>query len=189
MRKTVYSFLFLISALSIAAGVRAQSQGAYIGVGAGSSNASFNSNDFSLGIPQVSESADKTSTGIKAFAGFRFNKYFGAEVGYVDLGKFKYNYNGGAAGSAGIDYKVSGFTVSGIGALPVSEDFSLFGRVGAFGSTAKFSLASATGNVATALANAGFGVGSGDSANKTTLYYGVGAQYDFAGKFGARVEY
>ena len=189
MRRTIHLLAFLIAA-SLATGVaRAQSQRGYVGVGVGSSNASFNSSDFSLGLPQVSESADKTSTGMKAFVGFRFNRNFAAELGYVDLGKFKYNYNGGGAGSAELDYKVSGFTVSGIAAWPVTEDFSLFGRLGAFGSTAKISLASATGNVATSLANVGITVGSGASANKTNLYYGAGAQYDFTRHIAARVEY
>ena len=184
MRKTISSFLLLISALSIATGVRAQSKGAYLGVGAGSSNASFNSNDFSLGLPGVAESADKTSTGGKAFAGLRFNRNLEAEVSYVNLGKFKYSYSGApATGSAVIDYKVSGFAVSVVPMLPVSEEFSLFGRVGGFGSTAKASVSSATGPAFAGLA------GFSDSANKTTFYFGAGAQYDSFRRIGVRVEY
>src|SRR5882672_9133737 len=111
MRKPIWLLLLVVPALLDAGGARAQSQGAYIGVGAGASNASFNSSDFSLGIPGVAESADKTSTGGKVFAGFRFNRNVGAEVSYVDLGKFKYSYMGApATGTAVVDYKVSGFT-------------------------------------------------------------------------------
>lgn len=189
MRKSICLLLLVVPGLLSAAGARAQSQGAYLGLGAGSSSAKFNSDDFSLGLPQVAESADTKSTGWKVFAGFRFNEYVAAEVGYVDLGKFKYNYNGGGAGMAGLDYTVSGFTLSGIGAFPVSEDFSLFGRVGVFGSSTKLTLGSASGLVGTNLANAGITVGSSDTADKTTLYFGVGAQYDFTRHLAARVEY
>jgi opacity protein-like surface antigen len=179
----------LIAASLATALARAQSQVGYVGVGAGSSNASFNSSDFSLGLPQVTESKTDTSTGWKVFAGIRFNETFGAEVGYADLGKFTYKYNGGGAGSAALDYKVSGFSVSGVAIFPMFAELSLFGRVGAFGSTAKISLASATGNIATSLANAGITAGSGASASKTTLYFGGGAQIDFARQFSARFEY
>ena len=189
MRKAIRLLAFLIAASLAAAAARAQSEKGYVGVGAGSSSASFNSSDFSVGLPQVSESKADTSTGWKAFAGMRFNENFGAELGYADLGKFTYKYNGGGAGSAALDYKVSGFTVSGVAIFPMFAELSLFGRLGAFGSTAKLSLASATGNVATALANAGITPGSSASASKTTLYFGGGAQIDFARQFSARFEY
>jgi OmpA-OmpF porin, OOP family len=184
MRKTICLLLVLSPALLPAAGARAQSQGPYFGAGVGSSNATFNSSDFSLGLPQVSESQTKTSTGAKVFAGFRFNRYVGAEVAYVDLGTFKYHYDGGAAGSADLDYKVSGFTLSGLVILPMSGEFFFFGRLGAFGSTAKTSFPSASGNVGASFANAG-----SDSSGKTNLYFGIGAQYDFTRPFAARVEY
>jgi len=153
-------------------------------VGAGASNASFNSSGFQLGNPGVAESADKTSTGGKVFAGFRFNRNVGAEVSYVDLGKFKYSYMGApATGTAVVDYKVSGFTVSGVALLPVSEEFSLFGRLGAFVSTTTATVSNATGPV--------FGSfdGSSDTAHKTTVYFGAGAQYDFLQRLAVRVEY
>jgi len=189
MHKTIHLLLFLIPASLIAVDVRAQSQGGYVGGGLGGSDASFNSSDFSLGLPQVAESQTKTDTGMKLFAGIRFDRNWAAEVGYTNLGKFKYNYNGAGAGTAGFDYKVSGFTLSGVGTLPLSNDLSLFGRVGLFGSTAKISLATATGAVGTALADAGFTVGSGASTSKTNLYFGIGGQYDFTRSIAARVEY
>jgi OmpA-OmpF porin, OOP family len=189
MRKTIFSFVWVISALSIATGARAESQAVYVGLGAGISNASFNSADFNLGLPQVAESADTKSTGLKIFGGVRLNKNVSLELGYVDLGKFNYNYDGGGAGSVRIDYQVSGLSFSAIGSLPLSEDFSLFGRLGLFASTAKFTVASASGSVGATLAANGVGVGTSDTATATSLYFGAGAQYDFTQRISARVEY
>ena len=189
MRKGTCLLLSFVLVLLAAASARAQSPGAYIGAGGGSSMASFNSSDFSLGLPQVAESADKTSMGWKIFAGYRFNRNFAAELGYAGLGTFKYKYNGGAAGTAEFDYEVSGITLSGIAALPLSDEFSLFLRAGAFGSKAKNTLSNATGNVGTSLANAGFTPGSSASVNETTLSLGAGAEYEFQRQFAVRFEY
>jgi OmpA-OmpF porin, OOP family len=186
MRKAICLLLFVVPGLLSAAGARAQQPKPYIGAGGGSSSVSFNSSDFNLGVPQTT---DKGSTGFKVIGGVRINEYFALEAGYVDLGKFKTKYNGGAAGTAELDYKVSGIALSGIGSLPLTQDFSLLGRLGMFASTAKLSLASASGPIATNLAAAGITVGSSDSASATTLIYGAGVQYDFTKNISARIEY
>jgi OOP family OmpA-OmpF porin len=186
MRKTVCFLAFFVPVLLTPPSASAQQPKVYLGAGGGSSSVSFNSSDFDLGIPQTTE---KSSTAFKVFGGVRFNDYFALELGYVDLGKFKVKYNGGGAGTAELDYQVSGIAVSGIGSLPVTQDFSLFGRVGAFASTAKLSLANASGALAANLAAAGITAGSSDTANATTLLYGAGVQYDFTKNVSARVEY
>jgi len=175
MRRAIGRSVFFISILFVASAASAQANGGY--VGAGGSKASFNSADFGLGLPQVAESADRTSVGGKVFAGYRFKNLSG-EIAYVDLGTFSYNYNGGASGSAAVDYKVSGFAASAIVACPVAIDFTVFGRIGAFASTAKATLS-----------GAGIAAGLSGTARKTTLYYGAGIQYDFSGGISGRLEY
>jgi OOP family OmpA-OmpF porin len=186
MRKAAYLFVFLVPFALATASARAQQSKVYLGAGGGSSSISLNSSDFNLGIPQET---DKASTGFKVFAGIRFNQYLAGEIGYVDLGKFKIKYNGGGAGTAELDYQVSGFAVSGLGTLPLTQDFSLFGRVGLFASTAKLTLANATGALAANLAAAGITAGSSDTADATTLLYGAGVQYDFTKNLSGRIEY
>lgn len=175
MRKAIRLFGFFL--LLFVAPARAQSNGGYLGLAAGGSYGNFNSADFSLGLPQVAESADKRSIGGKAFTGYRYKNLSG-EIAWVDLGKFAYNYDGGASGSAAIAYKASGFAASGIAAFPVAIDFYLFGRIGAFASTAKASVS-----------GAGISAGPSGTAKKTTLYYGAGVQYDFSGGISWRLEY
>jgi len=189
MRKAICLSVFSISVSLGTASAHAQSR-AYLGLGAGVSNGKFKTGDFSLGLPQVAESADQTSLGWKALTGFRFHEHFAAEVSYADLGKFKYNYSdAGATGAARIDYRVSGFTVSGSAIWPLANGYSLFAKAGAFRSAAKASLASASGNLATVFASAGIAPGSSSTVNRTTLLYGVGAQYDSPHQVGVRLEY
>ena len=145
MRKSVCLLVFLVPFTLATESASAQQPKVYLGAGGGSSSISFNSSDFDLGIPQT---ADKSSTGFKAFVGVNFNEYIALEIGYVDLGKFKISYNGGIAGTAAFDYKVSGFAVSGVVSIPVAHELSLLARVGAFSSTAKNSLSSASGAIA-----------------------------------------
>src|SRR5215471_8201776 len=189
MRNTIRLAAFFISVLFFTAIARAQSQGAYLGAGIGSSHASFNPGDFSLELPQVAESADRASVAGKVFAGYRFGRNFSAEVGYFNLGKFAYDYDGGASGAAAIDYKVTGIAASGLATFPAAVDFYLLGRIGAFGSTTKASLASTSGSIGNTLAGAGITAGSGASVHKTTLYFGLGAQYDYSGGVCGRFEY
>jgi opacity protein-like surface antigen len=177
MRRAIRRSVFFVSILLFASAARAQSNGGYLGLGVGSSYATFNSADFSLGLPQVVESADRTSVGGKAFAGYRFKNLSG-EIAYIDLGKFTYAYDGGASGSAAIDYKVTGFAASAIVACPLAMDFYVFGRLGAFASTAK-----------TSLGGSGLAAGSSGTASRTALYYGIGIHYDFAGGISGRLEY
>jgi len=186
MRKVVCLLAFFVPALLLASSVRAQQPKVYIGAGAGSSNASFNSSDFNFGAPLTE---DKSSMGFKGFAGIRFNDYISAEIGYVDLGKFSVKINGGGIGAAQLDYKVSGVALSGIGSFPVGQDFSLFARVGAFASSTKLTLANASGIIGANLAAAGITPGSHDTADTTTLLYGAGAQYNFTDHLSARLEY
>jgi len=187
MRKVV--LLLLLGATTCLFMVNARAQGFYIGAGVGTANASFNSSDFSAGSPSILETQDKGSMGTKLFAGYQFTRHWGAELGYVDLGKFKYNYDAGAAGTAERDYKVTGYTLSGTGTLSITETLFVFGRVGLFQSTAKASLTNATGTLGAALASAGLTPGSSASASKSNLYFGVGGEWDFLRNLGARLEY
>ena len=72
---------------------------------------------------------DTDSTTWRIFGGYGFSDYFAVEVGYWDLGKFDETVNVG-----GVDVPVSaeadGYTLAGVGTLPLSERFSLKGRLG-----------------------------------------------------------
>ncbi len=64
---------------------------------------------------------DKNGDSAKLYAGGRFNDWLGLEVGYVDLGK---------ADFAGGKIQARGLNLSLVGAIPVGQNSSVFGKVG-----------------------------------------------------------
>lgn len=93
----------------------AQAGPAYIGAGIGQSHAeisslgSFSENDF----------------GYKIYGGYRFQKYFAAELFYLDLTEI-----GSAEKPGGTSVEASGFGVGVLGAYPLTETFEVFGKLG-----------------------------------------------------------
>jgi OOP family OmpA-OmpF porin len=173
----------------------AQSEGWYIGVGAGQSKARDAASCSDLeGIfqPGFSCTSNDTSTGWKLFAGYQFNQYFAAEAGYVDLGTFKISGNGNFAGpplppgpgtATGSD-KASGFNLDAVGTLPISQEFGLLGRVGIFAWKLNATTDASQTNAIPTLS-----VSSSDKPSGTGLDFGVGAKYDFNSVAGLRAEW
>ena len=85
-------------------------------------------------------------TGFKVVGGYQFNDYFAIEGGYFDLGRFGYNAITVPAGTVNGDISLRGINLDVLGFLPITENLSIFGRVGANYSEAKDSF-SATGPI------------------------------------------
>lgn len=174
----------LASSLTLIAGA-ACAEGWYGGASLGQSKNRFSSSDFSLsGMPiTAAESKDQTDTGYKLTLGYQFNPNLAVEGSFADLGKFHYSYTG-TGGWAGLDgewdYKVQAWTLAAVGSLPLSEQFSVFGKIGATVAKAKSSL---DHNIPALPPTVG------DSTSRTNLLWGVGARYDFTETFGIRAEY
>ncbi len=150
----------------------------YAGAGVGQSRLDSDTINF----PGSTQSHDDRDTGWKVFAGYQWNPNFAIEGGWVDLGKFNTAVSR-AGGTASVDYKLQGFFLDAVGVIPVSEQFSLFGKVGTIYSDASTDVA---GTLAPALSAAGF---RSDSKNDFNLTAGLGAQYDFTRTFGLRAEW
>ena len=102
-------------------------------------------------------------------AGLEFDRNFGAEIGYRDLGKVtEQNDNAGMVASV----KTKLVEAVGIAALPI-ERVSLYGKGGVYGARSVL-----TSNFLTS--------GSGKNTNWT---YGVGVRYDVLRHFGVRLEW
>ena len=74
------------------------------------------------GLDNSAKDGTEDAFATNAFAGYNFNEYFGTELGY--------NYNGRGS-TDGTPYQSQGATLSAIGRLPLDNNFSLFGEVGA----------------------------------------------------------
>ncbi|MDH5619528.1 MAG: porin family protein [Gammaproteobacteria bacterium] len=90
----------------------------------------------SVGSAELSEDfdgfdVDVDSTAYRITAGWRFSDYLAVEGGYHNFGDFEQPFN--IAGTpTDVSLKADGFTIGGIGSLPLGDRFALFARAGAF---------------------------------------------------------
>lgn len=126
-------------------------------------------------------SSDDNDTGYKLQAGYRFNRYFALEGGYVDLGKYNYKAVSSApiAASRNVEVKADAWTLGAVGSLPVTDSLAIIGKVGLADYKMKYQCN-------------GTGVPCSNpdrSKSDTSLYYGIGADWNFTGNWFARAEY
>jgi OOP family OmpA-OmpF porin len=144
----------------------------YIGGAVGASR-------FKHACEDVPVSCDRTDTAWKAFVGYQFTPNIGIEGGYVDMGKATAN---GFVGGAFVDAnaKVRGVELVAVGTYPITNQFAVYGKLGAIRSRVSVS--------ATAVVP-GFAATVSDSSRSTDLTFGLGARYFFTPNFGGRAEW
>ena len=123
-----------------------------------------------------SGSVDGKDSGFKIFGGYMFNRHFGVEAAYVDLGEVSYSGTFGGAPVTGGTVEVSGFNISALGSFPVTEQFSVFGKIGLF-------LWDAEANDTTG------GLPFSASEDGTDVSFGVGVGWQFTRNLGLRAEW
>lgn len=146
--------------------------GFYVGGSLGSTRANFNNDAINSqyagsGFTVNSSTVDNTSNGGKLFGGYQLNPNFAIEGGLFDLGKF--NYSGTtSAGTYSGRSRVHGLNLDLVGTLPLSDRFSVLGRVGAAYSRTGDDI-TGTGIVVP--------INNNRKSNSTNVKYGVGLQY------------
>ena len=115
------------------------------------------------------------------FGGYQFNRYLGIEAGYVDLGKYSIRADVVPAGTFERQINTTGFDVSVVGTLPLTNKLALFARVGAFASerTTRFK---ASGNV-----DLLSGV-QASTARQTKAVFAAGVTVDITNRIALRAE-
>jgi OmpA-OmpF porin, OOP family len=160
MRKLTLAALVLVFTGTMAAPARAdEKHGLYIGAGAG-----YGTQQFDI---STEEFKDNTTTW-KAFVGYRFMRFIGAEAAYVDFGKASDTLNGGNT----VDAKTHGETLEVTGTLPLGDFFEIYGKAGYLWWNTDLS-----------------GQSQSDSSSGNDPVYGAGARVIIAKKFGIRLEY
>ncbi|HSA70435.1 MAG TPA: outer membrane beta-barrel protein [Burkholderiales bacterium] len=124
----------------------------------------------------TSGTVDGKDTAWKILGGYMFNRHFGVEAAYVNLGEVSYSGAFGLLPVTGGKVELTAFNVSALGALPINEQFSLFGKIGFFGWEAEAS--DTTGGVPFSAEDDG-----------TDISFGVGVMFNFTPSFGVRAEY
>ena len=147
--------------------------GWYIGGNVGRSRTDFDNANISNTLAGQGFRANSTSdsnhdTGYKIFGGYQINRNFAVEGGYFDLGRFNYGFTTVPSGGFNGDTRVRGLNLDLVGMLPLSDRFSVFGRVGANYAQSR-STFSSTGNI---------GLGNFNSRNNNTnAKVGLGLEY------------
>ena len=150
--KAVLAIAGFSAALAFAGTAAAQSESSfYIGGTVGQSTLKGSC----LGV----DGCDNTDTAWRILGGYQFNRYFAVELGYHDFGK--------ASGSLG-DTKAKAWEVVGLASYPLTNEFSIYGKLGGY--------------------NGKLEAPNGDeTTNQVT--YGAGARYDFTKNVGVRGEW
>jgi len=150
----------------------------YVGVNIGQSKTKSNDAAIDLnsglaanGFTVTSNTTKDTDTAYRLFVGYQVSDYFALEAGYVNFGKFNLSANTLPAGSAGADIKASGWTFDALGILPVGNNFSLLGQLGATRSEVRENISSSGAVVFIP------GTALNLTATKTSYDFGFGVEY------------
>jgi OmpA-OmpF porin, OOP family len=153
----------------------------YAGVGVGSAKTSMGTNSFGVGATNFSfTQRDSRDTSWKLYGGYQFTANWGAELQYVDLGRYGYRLTSGANESTS-GGKADSWGLAGTGTLPLGSGFSLMGKLG----IARNSLSVGS----TSVTNTGVTGTVSGSSTSTALLAGVGLGYNFNRNVGIRAEY
>lgn len=165
-----------IALCCVAGSAAAADQGWYLGGALGQATSHYDGGDaaklgYNSGAP-----IDNDDLGAKVYGGYQLNAHWALEAAYVNLGRAKFS---GIAGSAEAKDKIGaeGVSLSLLGKMPLTQDFSLFGKVGAFAANTKYECVQNCS-----------GIQNNDKDGVYTTF-GVGAQYDVSPRLALRAEY
>jgi OOP family OmpA-OmpF porin len=167
--------LGLISAVAFAVPAAAQDRpGFYAGGSLGQSDID---EEITTGlIDPGSGPVDGKDTAFKVFGGYMFNRHFGVEGAYVNLGEVSYSGDFFGLPVTGGKVEVSGFNAAALGSYPITEQFSVFGKIGLLIWEAEAS--DITG-----------GVPFSAKEDGSDIFFGVGVGYNFTPNLGVRIEW
>lgn len=153
----------------------------YVGVGVLEGFADIPSFSGAIGADQISLSGDKkTDTGYTVYAGYNVSRYWGAEVGYNDLGSqysIKGLFNGTPFKSDGI--KAYNYYAALTGTLPLYHHFALHGKLGWVSNHVKVPDVCMSGGC----------LSVSNSTNHNDVIYGVGVSYAVTSQWAAQLDY
>lgn len=132
------------------------------------------------GATAFTSSMDDTATAWKIQAGYRFNKNLAVEGGYAKLGELAYRaaITAPVVETGVVSLDIDGWNLDVVGRLPFNDSLTGFAKVGAFVYNLDYQC---IGTVYCGTASR--------SASGTSLHYGLGVDYAFAGNWFARAEY
>jgi hypothetical protein len=139
-------------------------------------------------IQNLSSSTKDSSIGYQATFGYRFTRYFAAELGLAQYGSLTstaradMDFGGGfVPASVSLKFSAGGPVFSAVGILPLGEKFELYGRLGYLFTSSERELTSRVDGQ-----NGSFGSAKGDSQDPV---YGVGFAWHINQVYSIRAEF
>ncbi len=173
-----------LSTLATGAAVAQDDSYLYGGISAGASRSKIDQDRIAAsllgaGLTTTGFQRDERGNAFRLFGGYQFNRYFGLEAGYFDLGKFGFNASTAPAGTLNGQIRLRGLSLDLVGTLPLGDRWSLLGRVGAQAAQARDTFG---GSGAVAVLN--------PNPSKREINYkaGAGVQYAFSRNVLMRLE-
>lgn len=162
----------------------ANDTGWYLGGNVGQSRATIdnvriNSSLLAGGFTSTTITNSDKPTGFKIFGGYQLNRHFALEGGGFDLGRFEFVATTIPAGTLTGTMKLKGAYLDLVGILPLTEKFSVFGRVGANHAKATDTFRG-TGRVRV--------LNPDPSKSDTNIKFGAGLQFAFSERLAMRAE-
>lgn len=154
---------FFVAATGVSGTVLADDSGLYAGITLGRSNTGA----FAAGV----EMTKTRDTVLGVLGGYQFTKNWGAEAFYTGAGRWTAQDPALGATASG---KADAWGLNAVGTLPLSDDFSLYGKLGY--ARTKTSATGVMGALATDL-----------SANRSAATYGLGGVYNASQAVGVRL--
>ena len=182
-RSTLFAMAVLASPL-LQAQEFTPNTGMYFGINAGESrtqidNAEITQGLLGAGLTVNTLSEDRRDTAYKAYLGVPLSPNWALEAGYFDLGRFGFTASTTPAGGLSGSARVKGLNLDVVGFLPITDRWSLLGRLGAAYAQTKDSF-SGTGAVSV--------IDPSPSKYETNYKYGIGMQYAFTPSMSMRLE-
>lgn len=137
------------------------------------------------GFTMTSILDDNRGNGYKLFGGYRINKHLALEGGYFNLGKFGFRANAVTAAIPAVpgtltgNIRIQGVNFDVVGILPMTEQFSVFGRLGMNYAQSRDSFTS-TGSVSV--------INTTPGKSELNYKYGAGLEYSFTPAIDMRLE-
>jgi OmpA-OmpF porin, OOP family len=150
----------------------------YAGIGGGAADTS-GIDGTALG---VSITGDAYKASAKGLLGYQFSRIIGMEVQYATLGSRTVNGSFGSL-QANASTSASQYSFAFTGAIPVGDNFSLFGKLGDSRNNINAS------NFCIGTPGVGSGFCSQYGGNKSDVMWGIGGTYTFNTHFSLRLEY
>ncbi|CAM8664660.1 COG3637 Opacity protein and related surface antigens [Oxalobacteraceae bacterium] len=149
---------FMVLSAALVMPLAGHAEGSYFKAGVGSSEYKF-------------EGSSENKTAVSAAYGFAVDKNFDVELGYANLGKFKFS---DADESSSL--QMQSFYIAGVGTLPLTDAFSVFGKLGVTANHFNSKFTDSDGTIS-------------NTDTKARALLGLGLAYNFTKQIAGTLEY